>query len=105
VGVGVGVGVGETFGTGIGEGVGFTTDFFCQTSVFPTFLQTSEPDVEFILVHFEPNLGVAPWEFAGIPRSKPATSTATIFLLLIGILSQMWSKNVKMWEDSHKVCA
>jgi hypothetical protein len=59
-----GVGVGETFGEGNGEaegaGVGFAVDFFCQTSLLPTFLQTREPDVEFTFAHFDPNLGAAP---------------------------------------------
>ena len=59
-----GVGVGETSGEGNGEaegaGVGFALDFFCQTSLLPTFLQTREPDVEFTFAHFDPNLGAAP---------------------------------------------
>ena len=59
-----GVGVGETFGEGNGEaegaGAGFAVDFFCQTSLLPTFLQTREPDVEFTFAHFDPNLGAAP---------------------------------------------
>ena len=59
-----GVGIGETFGEGNGEaegaGAGFEADFFCQTSLLPTFLQTREPDVEFTFAHLEPNLGAAP---------------------------------------------
>ena len=55
-GVGMGDGAGETVGAGVGLGV----TLFCQVSLFPVFLQTREPEIEFILVHFDPNFATAP---------------------------------------------
>ena len=58
--VAAGVGVGDGAGEAVGAGVGLAVTLFCQVSLFPVFLQTREPEIEFILVHFDPNFANAP---------------------------------------------
>ena len=58
--VAAGVGVVDGAGEAVGAGVGLAVTLFCQVSLFPVFLQTREPEIEFILVHFDPNFAIAP---------------------------------------------
>ena len=58
--VAAGVWVGDGAGEAVGAGVGLAVNLFCQVSLFPVFLQTREPEIEFILVHFDPNFTTAP---------------------------------------------
>ena len=98
-GVGVGVGVGEAVGAGVGLGV----TLFCQVSLFPVFLQTREPEIEFTLVHLAPNLAVAPCEMVGMASSRPIATRTEIPLCLMGLLWQKWIQKVKMSGTSFKV--
>jgi len=109
VGSGVGVGVGETVAAGVGEGeavgaeVGLAVTLFCQVSLFPVFLQTREPEIEFILVHLAPNLAEAPCEMDGMASSRPIATRTEIPLCLMGLLWQKWIQKVKMSGTSFKV--
>ena len=88
--LGVGIGVGSGVGEEVGVGIGLATTFCCQISLPLVFLQTRDPDVEFILVHLAPNLAVAPWEMAGMLRNRPAATTTEIPLRTMGVLWQRW---------------
>jgi hypothetical protein len=55
---GEGVGIAEAVGEA--EGEGFATTFFCQTSLFPTFLHMREPDTVLTFEHFAPTLATDP---------------------------------------------
>ncbi len=55
----VGSAVGVDVWDGFGVETGFGVIFICHTSFAPTFLQIKVPDVEFSVVHLDPNLGVA----------------------------------------------
>jgi hypothetical protein len=113
VGSGVGVGVGEIVAAGVGVGigvgeavgaeVGLAVTLFCQVSLFPVFLQTREPEIEFILVHLAPNLAEAPCEMDGMASSRPIATTTEIPLRLMGLLWQKWMQKVKMSGTSFKV--
>ena len=113
VGSGVGVGVGEIFAAGVGvgdgrgetvgAGVGLGVTLFCQVSLFPVFLQTREPEIEFTLVHLAPNLAVAPCEMDGMASSRPIATRTEIPLCLMGLLWQKWIQKVKMSGTSFKV--
>ena len=111
VGSGVGVGVGEIVAAGVGVGVGkavgaevgLAVTLFCQVTLFPVFLQTREPEIEFILVHLAPNLAEALCEMDGMASSRPIAATTEIPLRLMGLLWQKWMQKVKMSGTSFKV--
>jgi len=98
-GVGVGVGVGEA----VGAEVGLAVTLFCQVSLFPVFLHTREPEIEFNFVHLAPNLAEAPCEMDGMASSRPIATTTEIPLRLMGLLWQKWMQKVKMSGTSFKV--
>ena len=89
-GVGVGVAAGVGFGDSVGVGFGFAIGFLCQTSLPLTFLQIRVPEVEFNVVHLEPNLAFAAWEIAGAPSIKQAPRIIERYLVLTKIPSQRW---------------
>ena len=99
VGSGVGGGVGEA----VGAGVGLAVTLFCQVSLLPVFLQTSEPEIEFCLLHLAPNLAEAPCETDGMASSRPIATTTEIPLCLMGLLWQKWMQKVRMSGISFKV--
>ena len=101
--VGSGVGVGVGMGDAVGAEVGLAVTLFCQVSLFPVFLHTRVPEIEFNFVHLAPNLAEAPCEMDGMASSRPIATTTEIPLRLMGLLWQKWMQKVKMSGTSFKV--